>query len=170
MVKAPENTSNITLGTAYEINKNLVEKYEKELTTKELQNKKTEIINFIQEKDYNPCFEFNGNSIDLSEIEYYELFNNIGKVDSITLGNGVMLTCAYIARTIKYSLEDLEPVRSKKAAYNLAYERYWDCFKNPNLYGEINNRRLELQRSYAIYQNSLKAALDEYKSSMGGNK
>ena len=49
MVKAPENTSNITLGTAYEINKNLVEKYEKELTTKELQNKKTEIINFIQE-------------------------------------------------------------------------------------------------------------------------
>ena len=44
MVKAPENTSNITLGTAYEINKNLVEKYEKELTTKELQNKKTEII------------------------------------------------------------------------------------------------------------------------------
>ena len=49
MVKAPENTSNITLGTAYEINKNLVEKYEKELTIKELQNKKTEIINFIQE-------------------------------------------------------------------------------------------------------------------------
>ena len=81
-----------------------------------------------------------------------------------------MLTCAYIARTVKYSLEDLEPVRSQKAAYNLAYERYWDCFKNPDLYGEINNRRLELQRSYAIYQNSLKAALDEYKSSMGGNK
>ena len=133
-------------------------------------NNSTNKINFIQEKDYNPCFEFNGNSIDLSEIEYYELFNNIGKVDSITLGNGVMLTCAYIARTVKYSLEDLEPVRSQKAAYNLAYERYWECFKNPDLYGEIDNRRLELQRSYTIYQNSLKAALDEYKSSMGGNK
>lgn len=48
MVKAPESTSNVTLGTAYEINKNLVEKYEKELTIEELQNKKTEIINFIQ--------------------------------------------------------------------------------------------------------------------------
>ena len=31
MIQKPKNTSNITLGTAYDINKELVEKYEKEI-------------------------------------------------------------------------------------------------------------------------------------------
>lgn len=52
MVKpSDKKTSNITLGTAYEINKNLVEKYEKELTKEELENKKEIISTFIRETD-----------------------------------------------------------------------------------------------------------------------
>ena len=99
MVKAPENTSNITLGTAYEINKNLVEKYEKELTTKELQNKKTEIINFIQEtegqyymllcndkKDYTIFNILNKNNIkEMTNILVYECLTNRGIIKGIDL-------------------------------------------------------------------------------------
>lgn len=48
MVKVPENTSNITLGTTYEINKDLVEKYEKELTDTQLDDKKDNIIDFLE--------------------------------------------------------------------------------------------------------------------------
>lgn len=53
MVVKPDEKkmSNITLGTAYEINKNLVEKYEKELTIKELEEKKEIISTFIKETD-----------------------------------------------------------------------------------------------------------------------
>lgn len=53
MVVKPDEKkmSNITLGTAYEINKNLVEKYEKELTIKELKEKKEIISTFIKETD-----------------------------------------------------------------------------------------------------------------------
>ena len=99
MVKAPENTSNITLGTAYEINKNLVEKYEKELTTKELQNKKTEIINFIQEtkgqyymllcndkKDYTVFNMLNKNNIEkMTNILVDECLVNRGIIKGIDL-------------------------------------------------------------------------------------
>ena len=99
MVKAPENTSNITLGTAYEINKNLVEKYEKELTTKELQNKKTEIINFIQEtkgqyymllcndkKDYTVFNMLNKNNIEkMTNILVDECLINRGIIKGIDL-------------------------------------------------------------------------------------
>ena len=99
MVKAPENTSNITLGTAYEINKNLVEKYEKELTTKELQNKKTEIINFIQEtkgqyymllcndkKDYTIFNILNKNNIqEMTNILVDECLVNRGTIKGIDL-------------------------------------------------------------------------------------
>lgn len=99
MVKAPENTSNITLGTAYEINKNLVEKYEKELTTKELQNKKTEIINFIQEtkgqyymllcndkKDYTIFNILNKNNIEkMTNILVDECLVNRGIIKGIDL-------------------------------------------------------------------------------------
>ena len=99
MVKAPENTSNITLGTAYEINKNLVEKYEKELTTKELQNKKTEIINFIQEtegqyymllcndkKDYTIFNILNKNNIkEMTNILVDECLTNRGIIKGIDL-------------------------------------------------------------------------------------
>ena len=99
MVKAPENTSNITLGTAYEINKNLVEKYEKELTIKELQNKKTEIINFIQEtkgqyymllcndkKDYTIFNILNKNNIEkMTNILIDECLVNRGIIKGIDL-------------------------------------------------------------------------------------
>lgn len=99
MVKAPENTSNITLGTAYEINKNLVEKYEKELTTKELQNKKTEITNFIQEtkgqyymllcndkKDYTIFNILNKNNIEkMTNILVDECLVNRGIIKGIDL-------------------------------------------------------------------------------------
>ena len=99
MVKAPENTSNITLGTAYEINKNLVEKYEKELTTKELQNKKTEIINFSQEtkgqyymllcndkKDYTIFNILNKNNIkEMTNILVDECLTNRGIIKGIDL-------------------------------------------------------------------------------------
>ena len=53
MVVKPDEKkmSNITLGTAYEINKNLVEKYEKELIIKELKEKKEIISTFIKETD-----------------------------------------------------------------------------------------------------------------------
>lgn len=99
MVKAPENTSNVTLGTAYEINKNLVEKYEKELTLKELQNKKTEIINFIQKtkgqyymllcndkKDYTVFNMLNKNNIEkMTNILVDECLINRGIIKGIDL-------------------------------------------------------------------------------------
>lgn len=99
MVKAPESTSNITLGTAYEINKNLVEKYEKELTIEELQNKKNEIINFIQEtkgqyymllcndkKDYTIFNILNKNNIEeMINILVDECLKNRGIIKGIDL-------------------------------------------------------------------------------------
>jgi len=53
MIKGEDvrKTSDITLGTNYEINKNLVEKYEKPLTEEELKEKATLISNFIIEKE-----------------------------------------------------------------------------------------------------------------------
>ena len=99
MVKVPESTSNVTLGTAYEINKNLVEKYEKELTIEELQNKKTEIINFIQEtkgqyymllcndrKDYTIFNILNKNNIEeMTNILVDECLKNRGITKGIDL-------------------------------------------------------------------------------------
>ena len=46
-------TTDITLGSAYEINKNLVEKYEKELTSEELNQKKEELLTFLDAKNDN---------------------------------------------------------------------------------------------------------------------
>lgn len=46
-------TTDITLGSAYEINKNLVEKYEKELTSEELNQKKEELLAFLDAKNDN---------------------------------------------------------------------------------------------------------------------
>ena len=40
-------TSEVSLGTAYEINKNLIEKYEKELTEEELIQKKEMLLNYL---------------------------------------------------------------------------------------------------------------------------
>lgn len=52
MIKGKDikKTSEVTLGTAYEINKNLVQKYEKELTEQELEEKEDMIAKFITEK------------------------------------------------------------------------------------------------------------------------
>lgn len=41
------STTEITLGTAYEINKDLVERYEKELTIKKIAEKKTMLLNYL---------------------------------------------------------------------------------------------------------------------------
>lgn len=43
----PLGTTDITLGTSYEINKNLVEKYEKALTEEEIKEKKFELLDFV---------------------------------------------------------------------------------------------------------------------------
>lgn len=48
--KAKRKTSNVELGTAYDINKNLVKKYEHELTKEELQEKETLLDNFTRSK------------------------------------------------------------------------------------------------------------------------
>ena len=51
MIKGEDvkKTSEITLGTAYDINKDLVQKYEKTLTDEELQQKKELIAQYILE-------------------------------------------------------------------------------------------------------------------------
>lgn len=41
------STTEITLGTAYEINKDLVERYEKELTIEKIAEKKTMLLNYL---------------------------------------------------------------------------------------------------------------------------
>lgn len=41
------STTEVTLGTAYEINKDLVERYEKELTVEEIAEKKTMLLNYL---------------------------------------------------------------------------------------------------------------------------
>lgn len=46
-VATPSGTTDITLGTSYEINKNLVEKYEKALTEEEIKEKKFELLDFV---------------------------------------------------------------------------------------------------------------------------
>lgn len=48
--KKETKTSNVELGTAYDINKNLVKKYEHELTKEELKEKEKMIDDFTREK------------------------------------------------------------------------------------------------------------------------
>lgn len=48
--KKETKTSNVELGTAYDINKNLVKKYEHELTKEELKEKEKMIDGFTREK------------------------------------------------------------------------------------------------------------------------
>lgn len=43
------NKQTISFGTNYELNKDLVEKYEKELTEEELKEKENKVINFLKE-------------------------------------------------------------------------------------------------------------------------
>ena len=94
-----EKTSEITLGTAYEINKNLVQNYEKELTSEELKTKKEMIANYILEKenfyfmllcheqrDYT-LFNLNGENSQDQGIktvkELYDCLNNRGQIKGI---------------------------------------------------------------------------------------
>lgn len=51
-----KKTSNITLGTTYDINKNLVEKYETQLTKEEIEKKKEVILDFLEKKENNFYF------------------------------------------------------------------------------------------------------------------
>lgn len=96
----PERVSNkkkketeLTLGTAYDINKTLVKKYEKPLTTEELKNKKELFKNYIQEnyqkyymllcndkKDYTVFHIENSENIDFMFNELQECLTNRGKI------------------------------------------------------------------------------------------
>ena len=51
--KNKKKTTEVSLGTAYDINKNLVKKYEHELTDEDLCERETEIDDFLREKDDN---------------------------------------------------------------------------------------------------------------------
>lgn len=51
MVKEENNKAKITLGTTYELNKNLVEKYEEELTIEERELKKQLVEKFLIDKN-----------------------------------------------------------------------------------------------------------------------
>ena len=45
-----KKTSTVTLGTTYDINKNLVQQYEKELSTSEIEDRKNLLVNFIKQQ------------------------------------------------------------------------------------------------------------------------
>lgn len=101
MIKPSNTTSNISLGTAYEINKNLVEKYEKELTDIQLDDKKDKIIDFLENtentyymllcndrKDYtvfNLRNERTRSEIEATEVLINECLKNRGIIKSIEL-------------------------------------------------------------------------------------
>lgn len=51
MENQEKKTTEISIGTAYEINKNLVQKYEKKLTPQKLRIAKEEIAKYIKETD-----------------------------------------------------------------------------------------------------------------------
>ena len=95
-----KKTSNITLGTNYDFNKDLVEKYEVVLTEEEIKKKKETIADFIEKKENNfyfmlLCHEkrdytlFNFidyKAIDTSRIcadEIVNCLNNRGKIKGI---------------------------------------------------------------------------------------
>ena len=97
-----KKTSDITLGTNYDINKNLVERYEKVLTEEEKQNKKELIADFIETKEKNFYFmllcheqrdytifnfiDYKGRDTDLiCANEIIECLNNRGKIKGIDI-------------------------------------------------------------------------------------
>lgn len=90
----------VTLGSAYDINKNLVEKYEKELTEKEIELKKDTIKNFLNQvnakyymllcndrKDYTVFNLVNNNIDDMINILITECLYNRGKIKGIDVVN-----------------------------------------------------------------------------------
>lgn len=96
-----EKTSEIILGTAYDINKNLVQKYEKTLTKKEIQQKRELITQYIlgakqfyfmllchEQRDYTLFNLNNENDYDKSlktATELIECLNNRGQIKGIDI-------------------------------------------------------------------------------------
>lgn len=95
-------TSEVSLGTAYEINKNLIEKYEKELTEEELIQKKEMLLNYLNthqdqyfmllcndRKDYT-VFHWNnicddGGAMEIAKILVDECLKNRGEIRGIDI-------------------------------------------------------------------------------------
>lgn len=88
-------TTDITLGTAYEINKNLVERYEKELTAEEIIEKKDMLLNYLNtyqdtyymllcndRKDYT-LFNLNDSKVELINVLIDECLKNRGIIKGI---------------------------------------------------------------------------------------
>lgn len=103
MIKGKDiaKTSEITLGTTYDINKNLVQKYEKTLTEEEIQQKKELITQYIlrakqfyfmllchEQRDYTLFNLNNENDYDKSlktATELIECLNNRGQIKGIDI-------------------------------------------------------------------------------------
>lgn len=99
-----EKTHKISLGTNYDLNKDLVERYEKELTEKEIEEKKETIKNYLKEKENNFYFmllchekrdytlfnfiDYKGEDTDIICCnELIECLLNRGKIKSIDINN-----------------------------------------------------------------------------------
>lgn len=89
-----KKTSTVTLGTTYDINKNLVQQYEKELSTSEIEDRKNLLVNFIkqqndtifmmlchEQRDYTIFNVKDGNNPQINEI--IECLVNRGKIVGI---------------------------------------------------------------------------------------
>lgn len=72
--------------------------------------------------NYSNCFYINGNEVDLTETENYELIKP-DKIKSLVIGSGLSLECAYQTKELVYSLE------SKNAAVQLAKKNYTDALE-----------------------------------------
>lgn len=75
MINAEKNSGSaeVTLGTAYEINKTLVEKYEKELTKEEIEEKKKMLLDYLNKWEDRYFMLLNKEKAD------YTIFNLINK-------------------------------------------------------------------------------------------
>lgn len=95
-MKKDTGTTELNLGTMYDINKNLVENYEKNLTTEELQDKKQIIIDYLEKtnmkyymllcndrKDYTVFNNVKNNKQEMADILIDECLLNRGTVKSL---------------------------------------------------------------------------------------
>ena len=90
-----KKTTDISLGTSYELNQNLVEKYEKELSQNEIENKKIEIKNFINETNNNYYMLLCHDQRD------YTIFNLQNKEDNKEIINILIDECCFNRGKIK---------------------------------------------------------------------
>ena len=126
--------------------------------------------------DYNPTFMYNGDIMDLSEIQVYEI-HNVNDVKSITLGSGVYLQCAYQARQSCFSLEnDDEDIKALKDAWLYEISQLNQSFINAASYGldyadrsdqRIRNHLDLIKTAYTAFIEALKAGIEKYKREMG---